>query len=269
MSTLDLHAALTTALYQKYTLAVSQAWLSAFLTQLASNNRPTPPLPALTSTAHFRILASDIRSSLVTSSPTPGGQRVHFLPLNITDPAVKETRLAGPVVVQLVDIADVGASKWSQVEAIERVERGEEVRGREVIRTVSALEDGGEEDEVGLPTPAATAASGGNGNGMSQRASHNAKRSNGPHRLILQDAKGTKAVAFEMEPIPKLWVGDEGLGIGCKFVLVEGALVRRGSLMLQSAKVKVLGGKVELWDREWKHGRKERLIADVSGTGQR
>jgi RecQ-mediated genome instability protein 1 len=93
----------------------------------------------------------------------------------------------------------------------------------------------------------------------------------------VQDAAGTKAVAFELESVPRLFIGGsgsgngieangnavEGMSIGCKMVLQPGTLTRRGMIMLTPANVRVLGGKIEPWDRKWREDRKKRLIEEV------
>ncbi|KAJ4651967.1 hypothetical protein HRR91_004991 [Exophiala dermatitidis] len=226
-------------------------------------------MPALLSTAHFRILTSDITTSL---RPTNSAE---VLPADISDITVKERRLAGPVITQVLDVIDVGSSKWSQVEAIERVERGEEVRGREVIRTV---DDGNDEDAVSAaPAPAARATT------TSNTRSTATATSLGPHKLLLQDAKGTKVLAFEVVKVPGIGVStaasasasvsaqqqqqgsnrsmveDPGMAIGCKILLKPGTVVRRGMVMLKPEDCVVIGGKVDAWDRKWKEERKKNL----------
>lgn len=285
----DLQARLANALQTRYSLPASPAWLSNFL---ANARQPLPPLPALTSTAHFRILASDLTASLLTSSTAigTGTATAALLPPSIGDVATKETRLnttangtATPIAipVQVLDIQDIGSSAWSQVEAIERVERGEEVRGREVIRTVAALEDS--DNEVAVDPAASGPIAAGGGRSMAARgataignnaqqgtpsassASSAAKRSQGPHKLILQDAAGTKVTAFELESLPNLWIGEDGMNIGCKMLLQPGTLVRRGMVMLTPGTTRILGGKIEPWDKKWREGRKKRLIEEASG----
>lgn len=280
----DLQATLANALQTRYSLPASPAWLSGFL---ANARQPLPPLPALTSTAHFRILASDLTASLLKSTVGTGTSTAALLPPTIGDVATKETRLHTtangtatpiPIPVQVLDIQDIGSSAWSQVEAIERVERGEEVRGREVIRTVAALEDS--DNEVAVDPAASGPHTGGGGRPISARsngavsnnaqqgatsASSAAKRSQGPHKLILQDAAGTKVTAFELETLPNLWIGEDGMSIGCKMLLQPGTLVRRGMVMLTPSTVRILGGKIEPWDKKWREDRKKRLIEEVSG----
>jgi RecQ-mediated genome instability protein 1 len=228
---------ISTALQTRHNLSVSLTWLAAIL---STSRTPPPPLPALTSTVHFRLLTSDFTTSLSTSNISA------LLPTDISDPGIKERKLTGNVPLQVLDVEDIGSSKWSQVEAIERVERGEEIRGREVIRTLPAEAGEGPGDN-----PAATSAAGG------------AARSSGPHRYLLQDARGTKAVAFEKVRVPKLGLNDDGMSIGVKIMLKAGSVVRRGVVMLVPENVIVLGGRVETWDKTWREGRKERLKTAV------
>lgn len=161
---------------------------------------------------------------------------------------MQERRLTASIPVQVLDIEDIGTSIWSQVEAIERVERGEAVRGREIIRAVNV----GDEQQDGTPNAA------GNGNG-----SNNASESNGPHRLILQDAKGTRAVGIEMARVSGIKIGD--LPIGAK-LLLRNAIVARGMILLTPESVAVLGGRIDAMDQAWKDGRKGRLLAKTTGN---
>ncbi|RMZ84174.1 hypothetical protein DV738_g599, partial [Chaetothyriales sp. CBS 135597] len=239
-----LYTPILNALLTQHKLPVSPSWLSTFV---STTQQPAPPLVALTSTARFRILVSDIKTCLSQDEHAPS------LPADINNVSVKELRLSRDVVVQVLDIVDVGVSKWSQVEAMERVERGEEVRGREVIRTVANLDDGG----AGSDGLAAA-------QGPSTTASATAAaRSVGPHKLILQDARGVNVTAFEQVALPQLFIGEGGVSIGCKLLLQAGTLVRRGMVMMTPDKVVVMGGKVESWDRKWRELLKERLVKDV------
>jgi RecQ-mediated genome instability protein 1 len=225
---------ITTHLLQTKSLSVSPTWLRSFLSTISAAQRNTP-IPALTQTALFRLLTSDIRESL-TSSPST------TLPVDISDTNVRERRLTGTIPVQVLDIEDIGTSAWSQVEAIERVERGEAVRGREIVRTVNV----GDEDQDELATTA------------------NANASNGPHRLILQDAKGARVMGIEMKKITGLAFGK--MAIGAK-LLLRGVVVARGMILLTPDSVTLLGGKVEAMDQAWRAGRKERLLQKVTEAG--
>lgn len=222
-------------------LNVSPNWLNTFLSTSNSAQRNIPA-SALTKTALFRVLASDFRESLSTSPST-------LFPVDIFDPNVQERRLQGPVPVQVLDIEDIGTSLWSQVEAIERVERGEAIRGREVVRTV-AVGDGNEDSEN-------------NNNNASSNVSGSS--GHGPHRLILQDAAGTKAVAIEMQTIEGISL--EKLSIGAKMVL-QNATVARGMILLNPECATLLGGKIGGLDGPWKEDRKKRLLERISAIQQ-
>ncbi|KAJ5475485.1 hypothetical protein N7539_007772 [Penicillium diatomitis] len=219
-------------------LAVSPTWLNAFM----ANAQRNIPLSALTKTALFRVLASDIRESLTTGATS-------VFPVDISDPNVEERRLLGSIPVQVLVIEDIGSSLWSQVEAIERVERGEAIRGREIIRTVN-VEGDGQERENGSTNSASTAghpsAFGSNGNG--------------PHRLILQDAKGTNVAAIEMQRIEAISV--DKIPIGSK-LLLRNVTVARGMILLDSGCCTLLGGKIENLDKTWREGRKARLLQRI------
>lgn len=225
-------------------LPVSTTWLNAFL---ASSQRNIPA-SALMKTALFRVLASDFRESLSKSQSS-------LFPVDIYDPKVQERRLLGPIPVQVLDIEDIGTSLWSQVEAIERVDRGEAIRGREIVRTVAVGEDpeaaennnNNNTDNAGI----ATNASGSSGYG--------------PHRLILQDAARTKAVAIEMQRIEGLTL--EKLAIGAKLVL-RNATVARGMVLLNPGCAELLGGKIEALDRPWREGRKARLLERITAANE-
>ncbi|KAI9376277.1 hypothetical protein BJX61DRAFT_417410 [Aspergillus egyptiacus] len=226
---------LAAQLLQTKSLPVSSAWLHNFLSTLHRND----PLPTLIHTALFRLLASDFRQSLTTQNPSSK------LPVDIFDPNVQQRRLPGTIPVQVLDIEDIGSSLWSQVEAIERVERGEAVRGREIVRTVNV---GDEEPE------------GGNGS----RTADADEGSSGPHRLILQDAAGTRAVGIEMKKVHG--IGINKMAIGAK-MLLRNVTVARGMILLTPESVTLLGGKIESMDQAWRVGRKARLMEKLAAMG--
>jgi RecQ-mediated genome instability protein 1 len=224
-------------------LCVSSSWLNTFL---ASSQRNIPA-SALTKTALFRVLASDIRQSLATN-PTS------LFPFDISDPSVQERRIPGPIPVQVLDIEDIGTSLWSQVEAIERVERGEAIRGREIVRTVNVGDD-----NEGLETGSS------NTTGAAGAPSASGSSGAGPHRLILQDANGTNAVAIEMQRIEGISL--EKLPIGAK-ILLRNAIVARGMVLLDPNCSTLLGGKIEALDKRWKEERKARLLQRIDSMGE-
>ncbi|KAJ5624144.1 hypothetical protein N7510_000453 [Penicillium lagena] len=229
-------------------LTVSSDWLDSFLASSGPSNRNIP-ISALTQTALFRVLASDFRNSL---SKTP----TSLLPVDISDPNVQERRLQGSIPVQVLDIEDIGTSLWSQIEAIERVERGEAIRGREIVRTIAALEDSETTGTGNTHT---------SNNAMSGNANASGSSGFGPHRLIVQDAAGTMAVGIEMQRIEGVSI--EKLPIGAKLML-RNATVARGMVLLAPESAIMLGGKIESLDRSWREGRKARLLQRVAEIGE-
>lgn len=139
--------------------------------------------------------------------------------------------------MQVLDIEDIGRSRWSQVEALEAQERGETTKGREVVRVLPPEEG----------SDAATAAASATAVGESKSA--------GPHKLLLQDAKGTKVYGLELKGVQGVSIG---MAIGAKLVLRD-VSVARGVVLLEPRCVEVLGGKVDAWDRKWREERKKVL----------
>ncbi|KAH7394054.1 hypothetical protein DE146DRAFT_660609 [Phaeosphaeria sp. MPI-PUGE-AT-0046c] len=203
------------------------AWMQSFLT----TTRPNTPLPAVKQTAGFRILGTDITSSL-----DPPANSV--FPPDILRGTIQSRIVIGPLVCQVLDIEDIGNSRWSQVEAIEAKERGETTKGREVVRVIEQEND----------DPSAAAAP---------------THSRGPFKLLLQDAKGLKIYAFDITGIDGL---NTSMSIGAK-LLLRNVDVRRAVVMLEPSNVQILGGKLEALDKAWKAGRKERLINAANARG--
>ncbi|KAI4237053.1 MAG: hypothetical protein LQ349_002143 [Xanthoria aureola] len=233
MSTTSQHHHLTTHLATTKNLHPTPQWLTAFL----STQKPTTPLPALTQTAVFRLLSSDITTSLASTLPQ------YILPPDIHNVNVQESRVQGPVVVQLLGIEDMGKSRWEQVEAIEALERGEGTKGREIIRVpaATATAEGDDDDGSGAVV--------GKGGG-------------GPHKLSLQDARGTGVYGIELKDVKGVGLG---MSIGCKMVL-KNVLVARGVLLMEPANTTILGGKIEALHRAWKENRKAELKAAIEAN---
>ena len=208
-------------------LSPSQQWLTAFM----NTQKPTTPIPALTQTALFRLLSSDITTSLNSNAS-------FCFPTDIHNAQVKERRLQGPIVVQLLGIEDMSKSRWEQIEAIEALERGEGTKGREIIR-VTATED---DDDSG----------------------NNINKSGGPHKMSLQDAQGIQAYGIELRDINGIGLG---MSIGCKMVL-RNAIVARGVILMEPANTTILGGKIEALHRAWKENRKTELKAAIDASEQ-
>ncbi|KAL8663256.1 MAG: hypothetical protein Q9202_004005 [Teloschistes flavicans] len=216
---------LATQLANTRGLHPTQQWLSDFM----STQKTTTPIPALTQTALFRLLASDITTSLTTDA-------VHCFPPNIHHVNIEESRLQGPIVLQLIGIEDMSKSRWEQIEAIEALERGEGTKGREIIRVTATDED----DDSGT----------------------NVNKGGGPHKLSLQDAHGTIVYGMELKDIQGVGLGTS---IGCKMVL-RNAAVARGIILMEPANTTVLGGKIEALHKAWKENRKTELKAAIEAS---
>lgn len=204
-------------------LPPTAAWLNNFL----SGQRPNVPLAALKQSAWFKIQQTDITQS-VQKNPAS------VFPLDIANGEIRERRVAGSVPVQILDIEDIGRSRWSQAESLEAEERGEKTKGREVIRVVPG------EDE---------------GNSTPQQ------QSTGPHKLVVQDTQSTSVYAMELLSIQGL---DLNINIGAKLLLKD-VTVARGVLLLEPKNVTILGGKIEELHKKWKEGRKEALRTAARG----
>lgn len=205
-------------LQNRWKLCPTDQWLKDFITKYRN---PSHPLPALASTANFRLLASDFTTSLSTQT----GQSFSR---DAGDVETKESIISADIPVQVVDIIDTSISKWAQIEGIERVERGEEIRGREVIRNVPGANDDNDTNQVPR------------GNTQTE----NKKGSTGPHKVLLQDAARSKVWGFELSRIDRITIINpdpptrntdgtmtpsrvEGMQIGCKMVVRKGASTLR------------------------------------------
>ncbi|OTA98033.1 hypothetical protein M426DRAFT_326302 [Hypoxylon sp. CI-4A] len=233
----------------------SLAWIQSAL----PNRNPLPPLPALVATVKTRLLAADLTNPALLEHPAPA------FPANVNNPEVKETKLSRDVYVQVLDIDNLTKSKWEQVEELEAIARGEQTRGREVIRLPTGAEDDDEEEGVDaatqLPTPAASGSS-----TTAQNARLAAAARNATHRLVLQDCRGQKVHGLELRRIERIGVGT--MSIGEKMLLKRGAVVARGVVLLEPSTCVVLGGKVEAWQKAWVDGRLARLREAVGADAR-
>lgn len=202
------------------------AWLQSFI----ATTRPNTPLPALNKTAFFRLTATDITTSLDQPAAS-------VFPHDILKGTTQYRSIAGPILCQVLDIEDIGHSRWSQVEAIEARERGEMTKGREIVRVVEPDNESAAEAPV---------------------------QSKGPFKLLLQDAKGLKVYGLDLRGIEGL---NTSMTIGVKLIL-RNVGVRRGVVMLEPGSVQVLGGKLEALDKAWRLGRKERLMNAAKAGGE-
>ncbi|KAK3903748.1 hypothetical protein C8A05DRAFT_43089 [Staphylotrichum tortipilum] len=246
----DIPHQLLTSLSTTTTPLPSLPWL---LTLLSTTRQPPPPLASLLATVRTRLLASDLTTPNLLDADWAAG---HCFPPSIAGgnaTGVRETKLQGDVVVQVLDVEDVARGRWEVVEEMERVERGEGRRGREVVRLAAAAGEENPEGEEGTQQ-ASTAP----GPGSSSTK-------NSTHKLLIQDCRGHKLDALELRRVERLGVGSTL--IGEKILLRKGTVVARGVVLLEPAQCVLLGGKVEAWHREWVAGRLGRLREAVSGGG--
>ncbi|MCJ1358123.1 MAG: hypothetical protein MMC33_008121 [Icmadophila ericetorum] len=218
----DLARQVSAQLKATKSLGPTQAWLS----NLIASQKPTTPVNALVQTATFRILAADLTTCLEQNPQT-------CLPLDAQNATIKERRLPGPIVVQVLNIEDMSKSRWQQIEAIEALERGEGTQGRQIVRVVP-----GEEGED---------------------PSRGAGKSFGPHKLLLQDARGSRIFGIELKDVEGVSLS---MSIGSKMVL-RNVMIARGVALLEPATTILLGGKIELLHKHWRENRKVDLKAAI------
>lgn len=207
---------LAAALLNAKGLDPTPIWLASFL----ANQRPTTPLPALIQTALFRLLASDITTTLNFHPNT-------VFPADIHAAHLRERRLSGPIIVQVLAVEDISLSRWEQIEALEALEKGEGTRGREVVRAVAPEE--GAEDSI--------------------------SKGRGPHKLLLQDSQGERVFGIELKNVEGVALG---MSIGCKAVL-RNITIARGVILLGPWNMTLLGGRINILHQAWKENRKAEL----------
>ncbi|CCX11754.1 hypothetical protein FPQ18DRAFT_290038 [Pyronema domesticum] len=226
-------ASLQSTLLHSFHLPVRPTFLRSLLTALQNTSRP-PHGAALLQTLKFRILSSDITQSLEPRSNL-------CLP-SISSETKSITLGFDGIIVQALDIKDLTQSLGDTMEAIEMGERGEKMKGREVVRITA------EEAEAEQGTQA--------GSGVGSAAT--ADRKNGVHKLLLQDSAGTRVWGLEVKTVEKLG----GINIGGK-LLLRGCTVARGVVLLTPETVTVLGGREEAMSKSWKEERKEVLRGEI------
>lgn len=206
-------------------LTPSQAWLTNFLI----TQKATTPIPALTGSASFRLLASDIAKSLDRNASGA-------FPNDVSNINFKERKLQGQIVTQVLGVEDMSKSRWEQIEAIEALERGEGQKGREIIRVVQTEE--------------------------ADNAGTGVQKGGGPHKLLLQDVLGNTVYGIELRDVEGLGLG---MSIGCK-ILLKNAVVARGVILLEPATTKILGGKIVGLHKAWKENRKTELKTAIEAS---
>lgn len=258
---MDLSAQLIPLLTSQSLPRPSKTWLNSII-QLRT---PPPPIASLVATARIRLLAAD----LTTRGLLDGAyMATSSFPPNLANPEVQQTRLGRDVVVQVLDIEDMSRSRWEQVEELEAIERGEQTRGREIVRLPTGGEDEGSDaaergDEAATQAlgPTQTQAQGGGAAGSAAAAAATSGRKNAKHKLVLQDCKGQKIYAIELRRVDGIAIGKTN--IGEKILLRTRSTISRGVVLLEPAACVVLGGKVDAWHKAWVEGRLGALRAAV------
>lgn len=208
----------------------SSQWLSSLISGVRGSN---PPQTVLAATAKHRLMLLDL------TTPSLFDPSAVSLPPSLSEPAVKERKVAHSVLVQVLAVEDMSKSRWEQIELIEAMERGEKTKGREIIRDVP-----GEEGENGVRVGAPLVGLKG-----------------GPHKLLLEDWKGQRVYGMEIVGVPKV---DLGMSIGTK-ILLKGVTVARGMVLLEPATTVVLGGKIDSLHEVWIKDRKKILKEAIEG----
>ncbi|KAI0506356.1 RecQ mediated genome instability protein Rmi1 [Xylaria bambusicola] len=255
---MDLAAQIRSGLQSQGLPSPSISWIQSAM----PNRSPLPPLPALIATVKTRFLAADLTNPALFDSPSLA------FPSNASNPEVKEVKLTWDIPVQVLDIENLSKSKWEQVEELEAIARGEQTRGREIIR----LPTGNEEDEFSLDGQATQTTNNGversglRGASAASVNTANAATKSSTHRLILQDCKGQKLYGLELKRIDKIGIGS--LNIGEKIMLRRGAILARGTVLFDTTTCTILGGKVEAWQKDWIEGRLTRLREAVGADSR-
>ncbi|KAI1339699.1 hypothetical protein F5Y15DRAFT_67051 [Xylariaceae sp. FL0016] len=232
----------------------SIAWIQSAM----PSRNPLPPLPALIATVKMRLLAADLTNPALLEPPFPA------FPPNITNPEVQDVKLTRDIPVQVLDIDNLSKSKWEQIEELEAIARGEQTRGREIIRLPTGNED---DDGVGDAASTQFTAAGRTGpRGQNSAGATNTGSRSYTHRLVLQDCKGQKFYGLELKRIEKIGVGT--LNIGEKLMLKRNAVIARGTILLEPGTCIVLGGKIEVWQKAWMEGRLARLREAVGADNE-
>jgi len=189
--------------------------------------------------------------------------------------SAKEVRIPRDVHVQVLDVENLSASRWEQVEELEAVARGERTRGRQVVRVTAdddddnsnGVVDGTAASQTQTQTTAMAQARTANAGGGGAAPPAVAAGPNATHRLVLQDHQGNRIYAVELRRVDRIAVGKTN--IGEKMVLRAGTVISRGSVLLTPETCTILGGKVEAWHEAWIQGRLARLKEAVGGDRPR
>ncbi|KAL3952205.1 hypothetical protein ACCO45_013922 [Purpureocillium lilacinum] len=178
--------------------------------------------------------------------------------------SAKEVRIPRDVHVQVLDVENLSASRWEQVEELEAVVR---VTADDDDDNSNGVVDGTAASQTQTQTTAMAQARTANAGGGGAAPPAVAAGPNATHRLVLQDHQGNRVYAVELRRVDRIAVGKTN--IGEKMVLRAGTVISRGSVLLTPETCTILGGKVEAWHEAWIQGRLARLKEAVGGDRPR
>ncbi|RKF61373.1 RecQ-mediated genome instability protein 1 [Erysiphe neolycopersici] len=258
MATLPLQNQITTLIASQGLPTLHPSFLNSILTGLSSTRQQ--PITAIVATVKHRLLCSDINIKNNNNNNNNILSPISScLPTRIiNNKQIEASTLNQDIFVQVLDVEDLGRSKWDQLELLEAEKRGETMKGREIIRTVvpaSSFEE--EQEDVSTTT---------NGTDSNQSQNQNKtaeKQGKGPFKLIVEDWKGTKTWALELRKVEKIDM-PPAMNIGCKLWLRKGCKVARGVLLMEPTTVSIMGGKIDNRDKVWKTEREKILREALS-----
>ncbi|KAI6245273.1 hypothetical protein HI914_06556 [Erysiphe necator] len=268
MATLPIQNQITTLMASQGLPILHSSFLNSILTRSSSIRQQ--PISVIVATVKHRLLCSDINNNnnnnINMNNNNILSSTSSYLPTTIINNKQIETSFLNyDIFVQVLDIEDIGQSKWDQLELLEAEKRGEKMKGREIIRTVvpvSSFDE--EENEYSQDHNISDSTMVVKSHKFLSQNNSSEKQGKGPFKLILQDWKGTKTWAIELKRVDKIGAPPV-MNIGCKLWLRKGCKVARGILLMEPTTVSVLGGKIDILDTAWKTEREKWLKEVLNG----
>ncbi|POS84664.1 hypothetical protein EPUL_002768 [Erysiphe pulchra] len=257
MSTLPIQNQITTLMASQGLPVLHPSFINSILT--GSSSIRQQPITAIVATVKHRLLCSDINKNSIKNDNHILSPTSSCLPIRIiNNKQIEASILNQDVFVQVLDVEDLGRSKWDQLESLEAEKRGETTKGREIIRTVVPAPSF-EEEQEGLSTATSVTES----NQPQNQNKILEKQGKGPFKLIVEDWRGTKTWALELKKVEKIGMPPT-MNIGCKIWLRKGCKVARGMLLMEPTTVSIIDGKIDIRDKAWKNER-EKILREALG----
>uniref|UniRef100_A0A060T607 RecQ-mediated genome instability protein 1 n=1 Tax=Blastobotrys adeninivorans TaxID=409370 RepID=A0A060T607_BLAAD len=172
--------------------------------------------------------SGDARTAAMARLPDPSSLGVSFT-------------LQGPVLVQIVDILNISASRSALLDSLQ--EKDDNDRVRKIIRTVDDSDLNGTNESSA--TNGTNGSNGSNGSNGANGASGGVIKK-GTHSITVQDAKGTLMRAIEVSDLS--WLSMD-TPLGSK-VIVKDCPANHGVLMLKPQHCRFLGGNLNIDNRK-------------------